>query len=492
MSDNDLANWKKIIQTFFQEKHDKDLIKYIKSALKEAEQLYKKQESINNDFSHFIDARKHRKPDNLSDVDYQKTRFSKLIDFSKELSFLDKIKIEEEYQNTKSKLAKKYHPTEWLDFASTNSSSVTFATHVAKLTHSKIDSPSLYDNINTNKNNTLTTFSLKEIETDGAVAGNQFAPIYQFLILENKGLILAEALTIDGKTILESFTDDKEQLNSWLRQFKEVTQASELSTHSLAKQIYFPIDKGNYHLLSNMISSSVAHHVFTELFNNDMRKSRKKYFEKKYSKNYFFDYPYKAALSATASNHSNASQLNGKRSGKLYLFNAQPPTWQIQIEPPARFSSMFNVYAIKDACTDDINSLRKMLVNAQDIYRKPEILRGLENWCKSIADEVLTYASQMQQIESGWSKDSHLAKQSISHCYLLDPYRNDPEFVTAQKNNDWQETISKHFGYWLNQELAGKDKQFTPQVEHRKIWQRVFAHKLRDFMETVLVGEKSQ
>ena len=49
----------------------------------------------------------------------------------------------------------------WINKASQDASSVSFATHVIKLTHSKIDGSSIYDQISSQKNDILTTSSLK-------------------------------------------------------------------------------------------------------------------------------------------------------------------------------------------------------------------------------------------------------------------------------------------------------------------------------------------
>lgn len=488
MSDNEIYIWQELIKNFLQDKLNSDLISYIKNIFKEVKIFYNNKVLSDDRLADLINA---RKPNNISDIDFQKGRFSELLIIAEHFDCLDKENMQESYLKEKNKIEEKYYADSWLENAANNVSSVTFATHVAKLTHSKISTSSIFDSIEIKRKDMLTTSALSEIIVDGAVKGNQYAPIYQFLALENQGVTLAKVLAgEEGKSILGLFTKDEEKASKLQQQFRTVTQAPEPSTHALAKQIYFPTDnEGSYHLLTNMISSSLAHKIYSNIFNNEEKNIRGNYFDKKYNDNPFLDYSQKASLSVTASNNSNASQLNGKRGGKLYLFNAQPPVWQTQLKPPVHYGSMFSIPALNYACTDDISSLRKMLINSLDVYKRPEVMKGLENWCKSVANEVLTYVSQIQHIESGWSKGSRLSKQAISHCYLLDLYRDDEVFLAGRKNSNWQETVSEHFAHWLNQKLAGKDKQFTPQPEHRKIWQRIFADKLRDYMDTVLIEE---
>ncbi len=496
IDDND-NDWQLLILEFLAAKFEADLSKFIKETFKDIQTLATKSKAVSEEFEIFLDARKNKKPDNISDKDFLMSRMDALFEYLESVDIVDRIKLKSDYITLVDKLKNKYKVNTWIEDASNNASSITFATHVAKLTHSKIDSSSLNDAINSSRPDVLTTSSLAEIIVDGAVAGNQYAPIYQFLSLEYDGVKLAQALTQPSNSLLKSFTKDDLQLAEWNERFKQVTQSSTLSTHSLAKQVYFPVNSDNleqthYHLLCPIISSSLAQHIFTTLFNDEVKLIRKQYSDKKYHADIFYDYPQKAAIAVTASNHSNASQLNGKRGGKLYLFNAKPPIWQTQIKPPNYESSMFNHESLNYFCLDNLKGFQAMFLGAVEVYRKPNIMAGIEKWIQAIGDDVIAYASLIQHLPAGWSDGSKLESNSVEHCYFLDYNRQDDAFIIKQQSNDWQAVVAHDFGSWINNKLNKNSKNFTPQAEHRKLWQKLFAQQLRDYLDIFVIENTDQ
>lgn len=497
MIDDHNSDWQVLILEFLAAKFEADLAKFIKETFKDVQTLAAKSKTVSEEFEIFLDARKNKKPDNMGDKDFLISRMDALFEYLESFDIIDRIKLKSDYLALIDKLKNKYKVNTWIEEASNNASSITFATHVAKLTHSKIDSSSLNDAIKSSRKDVLTTSSLVEIIVDGAVAGNQYAPIYQFLLLECDGINLAQALTKPLNNLLEPFAKDDSQLAEWNERFKQVTQSSTLSTHSLAKQVYFPVNSEDlggtrYHLLCPIISSSLAQHIFSTLFNDEVKLIRKQFFDKKYHADIFYDYPQKAAIAVTASNHSNASQLNGKRGGKLYLFNAKPPMWQTQIKPPNYESNMFNHESLNHFCLENLKGFQTMFLGAVEVYRRPNIMAGIEKWIQAIGDDVIAYASVIQQLPAGWSADSKLESNSIEHCYFLDCYRQDDTFVIKQQNNDWQTVIAHDFGSWINHKLNKNSKKFTPQAEHRKLWQKLFAQQLRDYLDIFTVENTDQ
>jgi len=497
MIDDKENDWQPLILDFIEYKFEADLSKFVKETFKDMQKLAAKSKTVSEEFEYFLDNRKNKKPDDVSDKLFLTSRMDALFDYLELFDIVDKVKLKSEYLTLVDKLKNKYKTNTWIEEASNNADSITFATHVAKLTHSKIDSSSLNDAIDSNRQDVLTTSCLAEIIVDGAVAGNQYAPIYQFLSLERNGITLAQALATTSNSILQAFAKDDAQLVEWNQRFKQVTQSSTLSTHSLAKQVYFPINsedhkQTHYHLLCPVVSSSLAQHLFNHLFHDDNRLVRKQYFDKKYHSDTFYDYPQKAAIAVTASNHSNASQLNGRRGGKLYLFDAKPPTWQTQIKPPNTQNNMFNHDPLNNLCRDNFKGFQAMFLGAVEVYRKPNIMAGIEKWIQAIGDDVLAYASLIQQLPAGWSTDSKLEINSIEQCYFLDFYRQDDVFTVKQRSNDWQAVIARDFGSWVNNKLANNSKNFTPQAEHRKLWQRLFAQQLRDYLDILIVEENEQ
>jgi len=435
-----------------------------------------------------FDTRKNKKEKNESSLSFQQRRAVKLLKLRgkpRGLSFFD---VKKSYISETKALSDKYSPQNWLSKNCENASSVSFATHVIKLTHSSIDSSSLLDCIHDYKNAFLTTSALKTKKIDGAVKGNQFAPIFQFLELELNGIKLAEQLVKDNQ-IFAYFVrkdEDIELQEKWITGFRKALDAGKMSTHALAKQIYFPLETEKYHLLCNLISSSMAHSIHEKVFDEQQKPIKKQVEKNKYSEDINIRFVKRSHLGVTASNHSNASQLNAKRVGRLHLFSSAPPTWQSQIKPPSNRKDLFDDF-YNFTIKTEIDYLRDFLLRFNRLglsINDPKRKRHLQRWVDNIIDEFLFYVSSIQNLPSGWSADEKVRLKK-EHQYLLDPYRVDEAFQKSKQASDWQTVIRSDFAKWMNRQLRGKDKQFTPQSEHTRLWKKLLEQPLREYMEPI-------
>lgn len=488
-------SWEAVINNFFEQKKTKDETTYLKEEIKKIKAHYEKVSYLHDqELEIFFDAKKNKKSKGQEDIIFQRIKALKIVRFPTKLK-LESYNHQELISNYRLKLKQlnnKYSPQTWLDENSTNALNVSFATHVIKLTHSKIDSPSLYDQIDHQKPTSLTTSSLNEKTIDGAVSGNQFAPIFQFLELEVDGQKLATNFNDTNNVILECFSKNNKQLSTWNEGFNKALSTKEKSSHFLAKQIYFPINytsilkASSYHLLCNVKSSSLAHAIFENVFNDKQKEPRDLKEKNMFSKVATVSFVSKAKLSVTASNHSNASQLNGKRGGKIFLFSTQPPTWKSQLKPPLYKNSLFDNIS-NSHITEDIDYLREFLLRFDRIelsIKDPKRLKWIHQWANSIVDEVLFYTASIQNLPSGWSATENI-KLKAEHQYFLDPYRDEKSFQDRSESTDWQKIVCSDFARWLNRRLVGREKQFTPQAEHSRIWQQLFGQPLRENSETI-------
>lgn len=119
-------------------------------------------------------------------------------------------------------------------------------------------------------------------------------------------------------------------------------------------------------------------------------------------------------------------------------------------------------------------------------FKDPKRLKGVLNWLNAVIDDVLDYVGEMAQFETGWS-NTDACKLPISHQVLLDFNRNDDKFVIA-KNGDWQAVVVNDFVVWLNQKLYDKEKAFSMNDEHARIWRDEFADKLREYVELLEIS----
>lgn len=495
-----LETWEEVIIDFLIGKKIKDEESYIKDQIKIISGLYEKEKYFGRqDIEDLFDPKKSKKDKSQLAIDFQRQKLQDVFVLDAKPEDLDLDQLHENYKKKCDNIENKYDANSWISRAAHDASSVSFATHVAKLTHSKIDSPSLYDSIASTKLNVLTTASLTDKAIDGAVAGNQFAPVFQFLELELRGSKLAAEFAGDSNNVLEPFASDNDELAEWNANFKKALSGDKPSSHFLAKQVYFPVELGStvntsrYHLLCHIKSSSLAHAIYNNVFNERQKDIKKLRDIAKFSEMSVQTFSNNARISVTASNHSNASQLNGARGGKLHLFSAQPPTWQSQLKPPLYKKDLFAVFS-HSSINVNVDYLREYLLRYERIelsIKNPDRLEWIKKWVGLIIDELLNYVATIQTIPAGWSSVEEITLK-IEHQHFLDPYRPDEAFQNARKASDWQHVVCSDFSRWLNRRLIGKDKRFTPQAEHTQLWASLLEQPLREYNQMIEVEIKFQ
>lgn len=489
------SNWKDVIEFFLLSKQEAEEEKYLRETIKNIKNQYEKENFYESaHIKSIFEESKNKEKFESPVINIFREKFLLILGIEKAPEAIDLKATHEDYLRKKESIVNKYEVRHWVDQASKNAGSISFATHVSKLTHSKINSMSVYDSIASNRSDQLVTASLTEMVVDGAVSGNQYAPIFQFLELELKGVKLAAALNESSNNCLSPFAINNEELTLWNKGFRKALSSDDPSSHSLAKQIYFPVGdfteskSSAYHLLCHLKSSSLAHAIYLNLF--DKRNSnglKKQYKEKKYSAEIHSDFPRRAELSVTASNHSNASQLNGARGGKLHLFSCQPPSWSEQLKSPTDKKSFFRKIFTSQSAGENVDYLRNFLLRFEKAnlsIRNPERRKYMDKWVNNIIDELLNYAASIQELPPGWSANENCQLQ-LEYQYLLDPCRNDEKFQNSRKLGDWQSVVCDDFARSLNKELEGKDKKFTPQTEHRTMWRKLITIPLRDYNELI-------
>ncbi|PMH37113.1 type I-F CRISPR-associated protein Csy1 [Vibrio sp. 10N.286.49.B3] len=478
--------WKGVIIKFLADKYEADFAKYLKILFKKIGNTYKKEDFFNNENLAFIfDNRKNKKNDEQKETAFILEQITLLKEFSEKPISINFESLHNDINAKNQFLVSKYAPETWITWASENAKNVTFATHVTKLTHSIIDSPSLFSATEAAKNTHLSTASLANVAIDGAVQGNQYSPIYQFLELEVSGKKLVSEFVSLDTGLLESFAKNHEQLQIWNQGFAAATSRGKPRAHFLLKQTYFPISTASlsihYHLLCNVVSSSKAQALF-EFSRRNSKNAFKIKNSNKYSEETYFNFPNRASISITASNHGNASQLNGKRGGRLGLFSCQPPVWHSQLKAPIYKTNFFYELSRNYEVKENIQYLSDFLTrfeNLQLSIKDPKRMRWVEQWIENLADEVLVYVKTIQALPVGWSVTEDI-KLKPEHQVLLDCYRQDEEFITMKNNSDWQAVITQDFASWLNNRLAKTCEKFTPQDSHSKLWKKIFKANFRE------------
>ncbi|OQK16924.1 hypothetical protein AU255_03210 [Methyloprofundus sedimenti] len=434
------------------------------------------------------------------------------INSEKDIKKVEKlIKAKEDKQNELNELRIDAPSTEirlWIDKASqtkiAKGKRIIKATHVLRFSHSS----SLSDGFMLEEKSNdmiLTTSSLKKTLTyDLAHNNGALITVSRFLALKLSEKLIID-LIIDGDySFLNPFAENQEQLEKWSNGFDKIVEEREIKTADKAKQIYFPLIKGdeqvsidniNYHLITPLFSSSLTEEFFTIVSNlkfgkeqENIRKQLKVSNENspKYHHKAYIDFPSLGIQKFGGAQPQNVSMLNKNRSGKSYLFSSQPSTWQSQLKPPIYKASFFDNFSTSHI-NEDINYLRDFLLRFERIdlsIKDPKRYAHLVRWVNSIIDEVLFYTASIQKLPPDWSATDKI-KLKPEHQYFLDPYRAEKEFQNQRLSTDWQTIVCNDFARWLNNKLIGQEKKFTPQSGHTRLWKKLFEEPLREDVEAI-------
>jgi len=370
------------------------------------------------------------------------------------------------------------------------------ATHIAKLTHSSSGASSVWDKTISDNGQYLSTAFLLRKVIDGSYPNAALSKGVKFLMLTHKECMLADELNNGNKDTFIEIAGNEEELSQWIKGFQRILNPQP-NSDNLAKQVFFPV-YDNYHLLTIFKSSSLLQVIYDSHFEKTARKNldafRNNKNREKYRRGEYKQPVNVARISTTLSQPQNVSVLNGKRGGNIRLFSAQPPIWQKQLKPPIQKVSFFYAGFSHQSIRENVEYLKGFLTRFEIIdlsIKDPKKKKWIDGWVNNIIEEVLLYATSIQNLSSGWSNTENI-RLKLEHQYFLDPYRDDKVFQKARQSTDWQAVICSDFANWLNGKLKGKDKKFTPQREHTRMWKSIMKKELREYTQMIDADIKFQ
>ncbi len=379
----------------------------------------------------------------------------------------------------------------WIDWSIRHGEGCYLSTHNSRLSHSSskgssIDIRYYSDNIK-NKLGYINT-DLKYISLDWSYYDNSYSSIAGFyFISDNDGNYLGDAIR-RGEDILSGFTTDKTLLSYWNKKLGEYIVNKHKKSFFLNKQIYFPIEDNQYHLLLPLVSSSLAQQLYEEFqqyFNDEQKNARACKKESKYTNTIAISYPNKAVLKVTASNHYNASKLNGMRGGKLSLLNAEPPQWKSSFSNIKTKQNIFD-HQLENTIKEEITELKnylRLLKNKKLSISHPVRNAAIRTKALAVISSFFDYIEMLVMAESqpNWASSSNLP---FEQQLLFEPWREDDAVKDIKLNKQWQKELSIDFGRWLNKQLnSGKKNRLNLTPIHEAIWTDWFLYKLKEYSD---------
>lgn len=429
---------------------------------------------------------KAKKTKEQTGLEYQKSRYEQLLSLVSE-NFIDNklVDIKNEYHDFLANNRKFFEPVTWLTLYAIKAKDISFATHVGKLTHSSSKSSSILDVSKERKSTYLTTNSLRDIQIDTASSNAASLPIADILKITVDGISVLDCLKNNDKSLFENLTDNEVLVNEWCKHLKQAYDSSTKQSYFLSKQVYFPIENNQYHLLLPLTSSSLVHELHLEhkkYWNKDQEEARKQKSSRKHSEVITCAYPNKAYVHVTGSNHSNASSLNGKRGGRIALLSATPPQWQSNLPSYMNKAEVFDRH-LSFILKTEINDLKKYLLlikNKSLSISEPKRNAAVISKLRAISGNFFNVIEEVNASDTvkNWTIATELP---IEQQILFEYYREDEKATAAKQNKQWMKVLSKSYARWLNKQLTEKGK-LSLTIIHEAIWADAFLSELREFI----------
>ncbi|MCG8609295.1 MAG: type I-F CRISPR-associated protein Csy1, partial [Pseudomonadales bacterium] len=306
----------------------------------------------------------------------------------------------------------KFKAINWLTDAANRACQIQFVTHAIKYLHGDAKGNNVYlsDGYKHRREGYVSTSSLKLPTLD--IVGNAAAlDVGKLLMLEDEGKRLLDYVLSGDVLPLLSIAGNQELAQSWLIGFTMAVRSKELSSHKLAKQLFWPIQDGGveggnspqYHLLSPLFASSFAQKIY------DIRRDLR---EIQFSKDEsvkalgFSRFQDLAVQTFGGANQQNISQLNSRRNGKSYLLDNRPPIWSEVERPPYNTESVF-LSAFPRKAYKKAKAAHRLKAYLEEVIDKKstfDIRQAREAGVEEIVDILMLFAAHLHNLPVGWTE----------------------------------------------------------------------------------------
>ncbi len=376
---------------------------------------------------------------------------------------------EEGIRQKRKELAEKYNPETWITAATVRAKQVQFATHVLKFTNSEAKGTSLYCQNGypqaplMKPYEVLSTSSLGSFEDD-AVGNAAALDVIGFLQIESNGKTLMDMIESGDMAPLASFARDNTMLAEWQRGFSQVRAKVNPSSHTLGKQVYYPVMLDKYHLLAPLFASCLAHEIFLKIeevrYGEAAKEARKARREKRFSEATTVDYIGVGRQKFGGSQPQNVSLLNSKRRGATYLLSCAPPRWESIGKPPIGATTIFSRGLLGYRARHNLQKLKKFIERYLDVSNNRDIRKERDEVLDLISDDVLQYAAEIQSLRqyAGWSANPE-CKLIDAERLWLDPNRGlqDKDFQLKRDSGEWRDEIAEAIAKWICKTVGTKE-----------------------------------
>lgn len=353
---------------------------------------------------------------------------------------------DEETAELEQQANEKFALASWLPDAAKRASQLSIVSHPSKFSHPSAKTSVIIAKGEPKADGYLRTGNL-DYELD--VFGNAAAmDVYKFLNLP----------MADGRMVLDHLEDDTSEVQCLLSiptasyeslkdGFLSVKQSEANQSYSdrLVKQVYFPVDNNQYHLLSLLTASGVV----TKLKNtiDDMRFSEQASNARDCRKNgLVHDTGYNDVLNLTVTGYGgtqpqNVSVLNSQNAGRAYLLMSAPPTIEkrtVRLPTSDFFSQSLRSWLFKDPMFE-LHKLMELDIN------NLKVRSAISNTISYTVNKVVQEAAALRNFEIGWSATEHYqGLEEYQRIWLDNAY-----LTVRSAQPDWLKDLAREFAQWF-------------------------------------------
>lgn len=368
----------------------------------------------------------------------------------------EKIETQLKTNMSEDKVKEIYHKFSldvWLPIAAKRADQLAVVSHNGKLTHTGVKKCSAIFVTGTKKNDGY--IRTGNIQVDPDIIGNSAAlDVYKFLSLKlSDGKSILRHLELETDEIKNQFdipTASYDEISNGLLAIKKSNEDAETSDR--LKQVYFPVDNENYHLLSLLTPSGIVYKLKEKIinlkFSEEVKKAKEDKKNNKHNKNGYSDIYDLTVIGFGGTKPQNAGNLSNQNGGRAYLLRSMPPKFSKRsINPPRK--SFFKDYINFNNFREDFNSLYGLLVISPLNNINLRIKR--DDVFLDIINKIIILSAEIRLLDSGWSKSDYYTSLPQEEKIWLDQcYENSKE-----DNEEYFKYVKKQLCDWIIRQYKG-------------------------------------
>lgn len=397
---------------------------------------------------------------------------------------LDKLK--DDQHEERAKLLEAHAPEVWLADAARRVGQIQQVTHAIKYIHPDARGTNLFSAGNLHAGDQYVgTHVLRDVLEPDVVGNAAALDVYKFLRVEVAGRSLLTLALERHPALRDALSVDAAKAEAWMSAFAGLVEAKgKPASHTLAKQIYWPLGDGQYHLLAPLFPSSLVSAVWREVreyrFSDPAKAAREAARNKLPFAHGYHEYPNVVVQKFGGTKPQNISQLNSERYGENHLLPSVPPSWQsAAVRPPLNTESIFvRGFASQRSVRDAMDDLRSYLQRVKNVNNKP-VREGRARRVQAVFDALLHYAVSLWGLAPGWTAETECRLSAEEQCWL-DPQRSllDEGFAERYRQSDWQDQVCRRFANWFNARLFDAGKGLSVGENEAFEWSRLLDQEL--------------